>query len=174
MRRLSFSVLFFFKNVVTFRELKKKKSHRRFHVIFLSLGERVFAHLDRHLFGLLLQLLDDLVARAAVVAARRRAVLLPLLQADPAEVVLALLIIKKIKIILKTKQKKKIKCLQVCARDALFTSAHLGTLHVVAALVLLNGGLAVGTGLGVGQQPQAICGVLVSLAHTCHCQTELI
>lgn len=52
--------------------------------------------------------------------------------------------------------------------------AHLGTLHVVAALVLLNGGLAVGTGLGVGQQPQAICGVLVSLAHTCHCQTELI
>jgi hypothetical protein len=51
---------------------------------------RWWCYLSGHLLGLLLQLLDDLIAGAAVVAPRRRAVLLPLLQADPAEVVFAL------------------------------------------------------------------------------------
>jgi hypothetical protein len=51
---------------------------------------RWWCYLSGHLLGLLLQLLDDLIAGAAVVAPRRRAVLLPLLQTDPAEVILAL------------------------------------------------------------------------------------
>lgn len=46
---------------------------------------------------------------------------------------------------------------------------YLGTLHVVAALILLNGRLAVGTRFGVSQEPQAVSRVLISLAHTCHC-----
>lgn len=48
-------------------------------------------------------------------------------------------------------------------------SVYLGTLHVVAALILLNGRLAVGTRFGVGQQPQAVSSILIGLAHTCHC-----
>lgn len=43
-----------------------------------------------HLLGLLLHLLDDFVACAAVVAACRRAVLFPFLQADPAKIIFAL------------------------------------------------------------------------------------
>lgn len=46
---------------------------------------------------------------------------------------------------------------------------YLGTLHMVAALILLNGWLAVGTWFGVGQQPQAVSSILIGLAHTCHC-----
>lgn len=49
-----------------------------------------YLYLHSHFFGLLLQLLYDLVAGAAVVASGRWAVLLPLLQADPAEIVLTL------------------------------------------------------------------------------------
>lgn len=49
---------------------------------------------------------------------------------------------------------------------------YLGTLHVVAALVLLDGGLAVGAGLGVGEHPQAVGGVLVGLAHPGHCNSR--
>lgn len=45
---------------------------------------------------------------------------------------------------------------------------YLGTLHVVAAFVLLNGRLAVGARFGVGQQPQAVSSILVRLAHSCH------
>lgn len=48
-------------------------------------------------------------------------------------------------------------------------SVYLSTLHVVAALILLNGRLAVGTRFGVGQQPQAVSSILIGLAHTCHC-----
>ena len=40
---------------------------------------------------------------------------------------------------------------------------------MVAALVLLDGGLAVGAGLGVGEHPQAVGRVLVGLAHPGHC-----
>lgn len=47
-------------------------------------------YLLSHLPGLLLQLQDDLVAGAAVGASSGGAVLLPALQTDPAEVVLAL------------------------------------------------------------------------------------
>lgn len=47
-------------------------------------------YLLSHLLGLLLHLLDDLVACAAIVAACRRAVLFPFLQADPAEIIFAL------------------------------------------------------------------------------------
>ena len=36
------------------------------------------------------------------------------------------------------------------------TFAHLGALHVVTAVVLLDRGHALGAGLGVGHQPQAI------------------
>lgn len=51
---------------------------------------RVVLYLFSHLLGLLLHLLDDLVACAAIVAACRRAVLFPFLQADPAEIIFAL------------------------------------------------------------------------------------
>lgn len=47
-------------------------------------------YLHGHFFRLLFHLLDDLVASAAVISSCRRAVLLPLLQADPAKIILAL------------------------------------------------------------------------------------
>lgn len=47
---------------------------------------------------------------------------------------------------------------------------YLGTLHMVAALIFLNGWLAVGTRFGVGQQPQAVSSIFIGLAHTCHCE----
>lgn len=50
----------------------------------------VVPYLFSHLLGLLLHLLDDLVACAAIVTARGRAVLFPFLQADPAEIIFAL------------------------------------------------------------------------------------
>lgn len=40
---------------------------------------------------------------------------------------------------------------------------------MVAALILLNGWLAVGTWLGVGQQPQTVSSILKGIAHTCYC-----
>ena len=46
---------------------------------------------------------------------------------------------------------------------------YLGALHVIAALVLLDGRLAAGAGLGVGEHPQAVGRVLVGLAHPAHC-----
>lgn len=51
----------------------------------------------------------------------------------------------------------------------MFVCLYLGTLHMVAALILLNGRLAVGTWFRVSQEPQAVSRVLISLAHTCHC-----
>lgn len=43
--------------------------------------------------------------------------------------------------------------------DSIFhfiSTAHLRTLHMVASLILLYGTLAVGTWLGVGNQPQVV------------------
>lgn len=45
---------------------------------------------------------------------------------------------------------------------------YLSTLHVVAALVLLYGRLAIGAGLGVREQPQTVGCILVRFAHTSH------
>lgn len=114
-----------------------------------------------HLPGLLLQLQDDLIAGAAVGASSGGAVLLPALQTDPAEVVLAL-----------ARERQPAESVTSGAHRFItrgHAHTHLGTLHVVAALRLLNGRLAVGARLGVGQQPQAICRVLVGLANTSHC-----
>lgn len=47
-------------------------------------------YLDSHLFRLLLKLLDDLITSTAIVASCRRAVLLPLLKANPTEVIFTL------------------------------------------------------------------------------------
>lgn len=47
-------------------------------------------------------------------------------------------------------------------------TTHLSTLHVVAALVFLYWGLAIGTGFGVRQQPQTIGCVLIGFTHTSH------
>lgn len=47
-------------------------------------------YLNSHLLGLFLHLLDDLVARAAIVSSSRGAVFLPFLKTNPAEIILAL------------------------------------------------------------------------------------
>lgn len=47
-------------------------------------------------------------------------------------------------------------------------TTHLCTLHVVAALVFLYWGLAIGTGFGVRQQPQTIGCILIGFTHTSH------
>lgn len=48
------------------------------------------------------------------------------------------------------------------------TLTHLCTLHVVAALILLNRRLAVGARFGVRKQPQAVGSIFVGFAHTGH------